>query len=83
MPPKNGIGREVTAMDFGKRIGRLSPDGIFRLEGYYVWCGTMTRDEKGQPQSTIPPVSDRTRKEFLEGIEGHFVIENGKLKMEN
>ena len=43
----------------------------------------MTRDEKGQPQSTIPPVSDRTRKEFLEGIEGHFVIENGKLKMEN
>ena len=36
----------------------------------------MTRDEKGQPQSTIPPVSDRTRKEFLEGIEGHFVIEN-------
>ena len=35
----------------------------------------MTRDEKGQPQSTIPPVSDRTRREFLEGIEGHFIIE--------
>ena len=36
----------------------------------------MTRDEKGQPQSTIPPVNNRTRREFLEGIEGHFIIEN-------
>ena len=34
-------------MDFSKRIGRLSPDGIFELEGYYVWCGTMTRDADG------------------------------------
>ena len=34
-------------MDFSKRIGKLSPDGIFQLDGYYVWCGTMTRDVSG------------------------------------
>lgn len=34
-------------MDFSKRIGKLSPDGIFQLDGFYVWCGTMTRDVSG------------------------------------
>ena len=34
-------------MDFSKRIGKLSPGGSFTLDGYYVWCGTMTRDEDG------------------------------------
>ena len=34
-------------MDFSKRIGKLSPDAIFELDGYFVWCGTMTRDDNG------------------------------------
>ena len=34
-------------MDFSNRIGRLSPDAIFELEGYFVWCGTMTRAADG------------------------------------
>jgi hypothetical protein len=34
-------------MEFSKRIGKLSPGGIFTLDGYYVWCGTMTRDADG------------------------------------
>ena len=34
-------------MDFSKRIGKLNPDAIFELDGYFVWCGTMTRDDNG------------------------------------
>ena len=34
-------------MDFSKRIGKLNPDAIFELDGYFVWCGTMTRDDDG------------------------------------
>ena len=34
-------------MDFSKRIGRLNPDAIFELDGYYVWCGSMTRSDDG------------------------------------
>ena len=34
-------------MDFYKRVGRLNPDAIFELDGYYVWCGTMTRADDG------------------------------------
>ena len=34
-------------MDFSKRIGRLSSDAIFELDGYFVWCGTMTRGDDG------------------------------------
>lgn len=34
-------------MDFSKRIGKLEPNAIFEMEGYFVWCGTMTRDSDG------------------------------------
>ena len=34
-------------MDFSKRIGKLNPDAIFEMEGYFVWCGTMTRGDDG------------------------------------
>lgn len=34
----------------------------------------MTRNEHGQPESTIAAVNDRTRKEFLDSIEGSFII---------
>ncbi|MBO7299968.1 MAG: DUF2723 domain-containing protein [Tidjanibacter sp.] len=36
----------------------------------------MTRNEQGQPESTVAPVNDRTRAEFLKSIEGYFVIKN-------
>ena len=35
-------------MDFSKRVGRLNPDAVFELDEYYVWCGTMTRDDDGK-----------------------------------
>ncbi len=34
----------------------------------------MARNEEGQPEATLPPVNDRTRKEFLDSIDGYFVI---------
>lgn len=34
-------------MNFPERIGRLNPAAIFELDGYFVWCGTMTRDKSG------------------------------------
>ena len=34
-------------MDFSKRIGKLKKEAIFELDGYYVWCGTMIRDNDG------------------------------------
>jgi predicted GH43/DUF377 family glycosyl hydrolase len=34
-------------MDFSKRIGKLKKEAVFELDGYYVWCGTMTRDDDG------------------------------------
>jgi len=34
-------------MEFSKRVGRLSPDAIFEMEGYFVWCGTMARASDG------------------------------------
>lgn len=34
-------------MDFSKRIGKLNRDAIFELDGYFVWCGTMTRSDDG------------------------------------
>ena len=34
-------------MDFSKRIGRLCPDAIFEMDGYFVWCGTLTRADDG------------------------------------
>ena len=37
---------EIT-MDFSKRIGKLNPDAMFEMEGYFVWCGTMTRGDDG------------------------------------
>ncbi len=36
----------------------------------------MTRNEDGQPEATVAPVSDRTRDEFLKSIDGYFLIEN-------
>ena len=35
----------------------------------------MTRNEEGQPEANVSPVSDRTRKEFLESIDGYFLVE--------
>ncbi len=35
----------------------------------------MTRNEQGQPEATVAPVSDRTREEFLRSIDGYFLIE--------
>ena len=37
----------------------------------------MTRNEQGQPEANVPPVSDRTRGEFLESIEGYFLVKGG------
>ncbi len=34
-------------MDFSKRIGKLNRDAIFELDGYFVWCGTMTKGDDG------------------------------------
>ncbi|MBO5806511.1 MAG: DUF2723 domain-containing protein [Tidjanibacter sp.] len=34
----------------------------------------MTRNEQGQPEGNIPAVNDRTRGEFLDSIEGSFII---------
>ena len=34
-------------MNFQNRIGKLKKDAIFDLDGYYVWCGTMTRGDDG------------------------------------
>ena len=34
-------------MNFQKRIGSLKKDAAFSLDGYYVWCGTMTRGDDG------------------------------------
>ena len=34
-------------MNFQKRIGSLKKDAVFSLDGYYVWCGTMTRGDDG------------------------------------
>jgi len=34
-------------MDFSKRIGKLNRDAVFELDGYFVWCGTMTRSDDG------------------------------------
>ena len=36
----------------------------------------MTRNEQGQPEATVAPVSDRTREEFLKSIDGYFLVEN-------
>ncbi|MDY3978869.1 MAG: DUF2723 domain-containing protein [Tidjanibacter sp.] len=44
-----------------------------RLEIAELFFG-MTRDDKGNPKADIPPVNDRTRKEFLDSIEGHFLM---------
>ena len=35
-------------MDFSKRIGKLQPSAIFEMDGYFVWCGTMTRADDGE-----------------------------------
>lgn len=34
-------------MHFRQRIGRLFPDAVFEMDGYFVWCGTLTRAEDG------------------------------------
>lgn len=34
-------------MEFQKRIGVLKNDAVFALDGYFVWCGTMTRGDDG------------------------------------
>lgn len=35
----------------------------------------MTRNDKGQPEANVPPVNDSTRKEFMDGIAGHFIVQ--------
>ena len=39
----------------------------------------MTRNEQGQPVSTVTPVNDRTRAEFLRSIDGHFITNTNLL----
>ncbi len=34
-------------MDFSKRLGKYKRSAAFSLDGYYVWCGTMTRGDDG------------------------------------
>lgn len=34
-------------MDFPKRLGKYKRSAAFSLDGYYVWCGTMTRGDDG------------------------------------
>ncbi len=35
-------------MDFSKRLGQVNENSIFRMDGYYVWCGSVTRAENGK-----------------------------------
>ena len=35
-------------MDFSKRLGRVNENSIFRMDGYFVWCGTVTRSDDGK-----------------------------------
>ena len=35
-------------MDFSKRLGNVNENSIFQMDGYYVWCGTMTRGDDGK-----------------------------------
>ncbi len=34
-------------MDFGKRMGKANKNSIFEMEGYFVWCGTVTKGDDG------------------------------------
>jgi len=34
-------------MDFRKRIGKVTENSIFTMDGYYVWCGSMTKGDDG------------------------------------
>ena len=34
-------------MNFKERLGKINENCIFTLDGYFVWCGTMTRGDDG------------------------------------
>lgn len=34
-------------MNFKKRMGKVTENSIFKMDGYYVWCGTMTKGDDG------------------------------------
>lgn len=34
-------------MDMKKRLGRVSKDSIFEMEGHFVWCGTQVKGDDG------------------------------------
>lgn len=34
-------------MNFKQRMGKVTEKSIFKLDGYFVWCGTITKGEDG------------------------------------
>ena len=34
-------------MNFKERMGKVSEKSIFKMEGYHVWCGTVTKGDDG------------------------------------
>ena len=34
-------------MNFKERIGKVTQNSIFKMEDYFVWCGTMTKGDDG------------------------------------
>lgn len=34
-------------MDFSKRMGKVTENSIFKMDGYFIWCGTMTKGDDG------------------------------------
>lgn len=34
-------------MDFKKRMGKVSENSVFKMEGYYVWCGSVAKGADG------------------------------------
>ena len=34
-------------MDFNKRLGKITESSIFRMDGYFVWCGSVVKGKDG------------------------------------
>lgn len=34
-------------MNFSERMGKITENSIFKMDGYFIWCGTMTKGDDG------------------------------------
>ena len=34
-------------MNFKERMGKVTENSIFKMDGYFVWCGTMAKGDDG------------------------------------